>query len=138
MIGGYSISHVALTLAKRLAKPLDHLMRTRLDGLTSRMKSLLLSSLNILQCTAEILIHSFDHQLSISDLLPRSRTFNLAVASLAPFLSLLCEFPDLADQVFSGVDVSIRAAAFSISTLPELFSQSTLGHNIYDIRGSMR
>jgi hypothetical protein len=75
---------------------------------------------------------------SINELLPLSRLYNLAIASLAPMFSTLCQRQSTKQEVETTIRIGIEAAATSLMRLPELTGPSTLRQTRFDIRGAMR
>lgn len=94
-------------------------------------------ALKIMQQSGEIVAAAFKHPVSLNQLLPVSRVANIAIASLAPMFASLSTLPEMTDSVVRVVDVCIQATMSSIAQLPELASESVLGANMYDIRGTM-
>lgn len=74
----------------------------------------------------------------LSESLPMSRLYNLAVASLSPMLSALCNSPPFENAVVMAMNVCVQAALASMFYIPELAAPSTLRSTRYDIRGAMR
>lgn len=93
-------------------------------------------SLIILRSAGQRLIAAFPH-VSLSDSLPLSRLYNLALASLSPALSSLLSSP-LQDETKEVIGVGIDAAMASLVYVPELVAPSSLRSSRFDIRGAMR
>ena len=108
------------------------------DSTTSgRDEETLLLALNILRSAGERLNTGFPH-VSLSEILPLSRVYNLAVASLSPMLGALSSISTMEDKVVAAVANAIDAAIASLLTVPELVAPSSLRSTRYDIRGAMR
>jgi hypothetical protein len=75
---------------------------------------------------------------SVKEILPLSRVYNLAVASLSPLLSKLTQIPTMEPEVKTIMRIGIEAAATSMLRLPELTGPSSLRSSRFDIRGAMR
>eukprot|EP00536_Pseudo-nitzschia_multiseries_P008936 jgi/Psemu1/257694/estExt_Genewise1Plus.C_2380002 len=75
---------------------------------------------------------------SINELLPLSRLYNLAIASLSPMFSTLGQISSMESEVTTVIRIGIEAAATSLIRIPELTGPSTLRQTRYDIRGAMR
>ena len=74
----------------------------------------------------------------VNEILPLSRVYNLAVASLSPMLSKLAQIPTMEPEVKTIMRIGIEAAATSMLRLPELSGPSSLRSSRFDIRGAMR
>lgn len=74
----------------------------------------------------------------VNEILPLSRLYNLAIASLAPTFSTLCQIESMKQEVERVIRIGIDAAATSLARLPELTGPSTLRQTRFDIRGAMR
>ena len=74
----------------------------------------------------------------MNEILPLSRLYNLAIASLSPMLSTLAQLPTMESEVKTILRIGIEVAATSMMKLPELTGPSTFRSSRFDIRGAMR
>ena len=103
----------------------------------NNIASILNLALEIASNAGKCLLHAFPIA-SINEVLPLSRLYNLAVSSLAPMFSTLCQIHSTKQAVETTVKIGINAAATSLLKLPELTGPSTLRQTRFDIRGAMR
>ena len=97
--------------------------------------------LDIASTAGNCLLSAFSTNASINDVLPLSRLYNLAIASLSPMLSKLCQIPNNSSmdvKVRAVIKIGIEASVTSLITIPELTGPSTLRQTRFDIRGAMR
>jgi hypothetical protein len=127
----------ALHAFSALSKPLESTAFLYARSPTEEQAGILSLAFNIMSSASQRLIQAFP-LVPISDILPLSRLFNLAAASLSPMLSILATSPVFERDVITVVDISIQAAATSLVRLPELAAPSSLRQTRYDIRGAMR
>jgi hypothetical protein len=127
----------ALHAFSALAKPLNSMVLVFAGSPSEDHAGIFTLALNILSTAGQRLIRAFP-VVSVADILPLSRLFNLAVSSLSPMLSALATIQAFESNVLNVVDTAIQAASLSLVRLPELTSPSTLRSTRYDIRGAMR
>lgn len=123
---------------RRTAKPLNALALAARKAPNPDNLQLVNVAVRLLQAMNEQLLSNFDGSRVLQQLLPLSRTVNIATASLTPLLSTLCEDPVFIEAIHPAIQFSLHAAALSIANLPELFAPSALGRHPYDIRGTFR
>ncbi len=118
-----------------LSRPLIATAKADIDQSSTR-KEMLSLSLNILYSAGQRLITAFPH-VPLSDSLPLSRLYNLAMASLSPALSSL-QSSSLQEDANAAMAIGIEAAMASLVYVPELVAPSSLRSSRCDIRGAMR
>lgn len=107
------------------------------DSLDDSINAILNLSFQIMLSAGRFVIQAFS-VVSQNEILPPSRLYNLAVASLAPMLSTLASVSTMEPTVKGLVEIGIEAAAISLLRLPELSGPSSLRSTRFDIRGAMR
>jgi hypothetical protein len=136
--GRQLIPETAAHAFSALAKPLIFLAQGWSRTAPSEdARSIFRVALHIMAAVGQQLVDAFP-TLSVSDIFPVSRLFNLAVASLSPMLAALIVNPEFEKDVLHAIHVSIKSAALSIAQVPELAAPSTLLNSRHDIRGAMR
>ncbi len=94
-------------------------------------------ALEIVTSAGRCLLHAFPVA-SVNEVLPLTRLYDLAIASLSPMFSILCQIQPMNQEVETTVGIGIDVAASSLMKLPELTGPSTLRQTRFDIRGAMR
>ena len=137
--GDQAFPETAVHAFSSLAKPINNLAQAygQLSLQHEHISTICNSALDVLSSVAEQLINGFP-TLPASTLFPLSRLSNLAVSSLAPMLSSLLSYAEYENKVLHAITLSIKSAALSLGTLPELAAPSTLRSSRFDIRGAMR
>lgn len=127
----------ALHAYSALARPLLLVAMKHVKSPSNDSEGILNLSLETMSTAGRCIIRGFSMS-SPNDLLPLSRLYSLATASLSPMLSTLASTQSYENAVLSVLDVCIRAAVVSLVQLPELTAPSTLRSSRFDIRGAMR
>jgi len=135
-------SEPALHAFSALAKPINSAASTYANQIQMNMSetnivSILNLALEIVMNAGRCLLVAFP-VVSMNEILPLSRLYDLAIASLAPAFSTLCQIEMMKRDVETTIVVAIEAAATSLMRLPELTGPSTLRQTRFDIRGAMR
>ena len=121
-----------------LAKPLNQLSKCYAKaGQPDGAVDILKVALQIFNTSLQSVIDAFS-SVPAHETFPLSRVVNLAIASLAPMLSNLCNVSGFTEEVDHVLRLCLSSSATSIARIPELATPSVLGHNMYDIRGAMR
>ncbi|KAG7364425.1 hypothetical protein IV203_037627 [Nitzschia inconspicua] len=107
------------------------------NGEQERLQSILRLALKLSYVSGSSIVNHFPTA-PINEILPLSRLFNLALASLSPMLSMLLELPSFEREVIELLAVGIEASGTSLLRLPELTGPSTVRSSRFDIRGAMR
>lgn len=119
-----------------LSRPLIMIARAYVELSPGQGEDILKLSLNILRSSGHRLIEAFP-RISLSECLPLSRLYNLAVGSLSPVLSILLN-SNLRDEAVAAIAIGVEAAMLSLVYVPELIGPSSLRSSRFDIRGAMR
>jgi len=135
-------SEPALHTFSALAKPINLIASSYSEYLAQGTKNenfavILELAFEIISNAGRSLLSAFPH-VSINEVLPLSRLYNLAIASLSPMFSTLGQISLMESEVTTVIMVGIDAAATSLIRIPELTGPSTLRQTRYDIRGAMR
>lgn len=85
------------------------------------------------RCIKQAFGQPFNH-----NLLPLSRLYSLATASLSPAFSALSATKQFEGGIVQLLEICFQAAVLSIVHLPELSAPSTLRSSRFDVRGAMR
>jgi hypothetical protein len=102
------------------------------------LQSILKICFHVSSLSGRCIIQSFAQNVPEKDILPLSRLYDLALASLSPTLATLVNLPSEEPQVLSLMNIAIEAAALSLLRLPELTAPSSLRGSRFDIKGAMR
>jgi len=117
-----------------LAKPLNQLSNCYAkSNQPPEAFDILMLALQIFRNSLQIIIDAFPTA-SPPEIFPGCRVANIAIASLSPLLSNLCDIPQFRDEVYQILRLSLALASISITNIPELAVPSLLGHSLYDIR----
>ena len=135
-------SETALHAFSALAKPINlaaSLFSKNIDMsiYEENITTILKLALGIVSNAGRCLLHAFPVT-SMNDVLPLTRLYNLAIASLAPMFSALCQTHSMKQEVETTIRIGIDVAASSLMKIPELTGPSTLRQTRFDIRGAMR
>ena len=97
------------------------------------------SALSIMECCNSRLIEAFHSTEKRDDniLFPLSRIANITAGAFSPMLARLLVSNAYRERTIGLIGMIVRAAAISVHRIPELAAASTLGTNLYDIRGAM-
>ena len=102
------------------------------------LQSILKICFHVSSVSGRCIIQSFTQNVPEKDILPLSRLYDLALASLSPMLATLVNLPSVEPQVLSVMNIAIEASALSLLRLPELTAPSSLRGSRFDIKGAMR
>ena len=135
-------SEPALHAFSALAKPINSaaiLFAKNFDPniYQDNIVAILKLSLEIVSNAGKCLLQAFQVA-SINEVLPVTRLYDLAIASLAPMFSTLCQVESMKHEVEATMRIGIDVAASSLMKIPELTGPSTLRQTRFDIRGAMR
>jgi hypothetical protein len=123
------------------AKPLGQWALMQESTMTSScVERAIDSALSILEKCNSRLIEAFHCSENRDDnsLFPLSRIANITAGAFSPMLARLLASNAYRERTICLIGVIVRAAAISVHRIPELAAESTLGTNLYDIRGAMR
>mmetsp|Transcript_27547 Transcript_27547/g.59322 ORF Transcript_27547/g.59322 Transcript_27547/m.59322 type:complete len:1400 (+) Transcript_27547:106-4305(+) len=132
----------ALHAFSALAKPINSIASLYSEDLTQGTENenfvtILKLAFEITSNAGRCLLYAFP-LVSVNEVLPLSRLYNLAIASLSPMFSTLGQIPSIESEVKTVMSIGVQAAATSMMKIPELTGPSTLRQTRYDIRGAMR
>jgi hypothetical protein len=135
-------SEPALHAFSALAKPINSAASLYAKNIGNsiceeNITTILRVSLEIVSNAGSCLLRAFPVA-SVNETLPLSRLYDLAIASLAPMFSTLCQIQSMTREVEAIIRICIDAAASSLLRIPELTGPSTLRQTRFDIRGAMR
>lgn len=120
-----------------LARPLIATSKAYSQSPTDTYEAILTMALRVMSSSGQQLVDLFPSK-PMSEMLPLSRLFDLAAASLAPMLGHLYDLQQFATKCTSALDICIQASIASLYYIPELAAPSSLRSTRYDIRGAMR
>jgi hypothetical protein len=130
--------HIFSALAKPINACASLYKQKRMEhDVEERFNSILWLALKVSSLAGSSIIRHF-LLVPTNDILPFSRLFNLALASLSPMLSTLVDIPNFQDEVVHVLAVTIEASGTSLLRIPEVIGPSTLRSCRFDIRGAMR
>lgn len=132
-----SFPESALHAFSALAKPLNSMAVAYLSSPSHDFKEVLDLCLDIISVAGQSVIQGLSRA-STNQILPLSRLYSLAVASLSPMLSALASTQVYETSIRNILGIGIEASVLSLIHLPELTGPSTLRSTRYDIRGAMR
>jgi hypothetical protein len=123
-----------------VAKPLGEWALVHESTITSSyVQQAIESVLNTLEMCNSRLIDAFStEKRDDNSLFPLSRIANITAGAFSPLLARLLVSNTYRERTIGLIGVIVRAAAISVHRIPELAAASTLGTNLYDIRGAMR
>ncbi len=135
-------SEPALHAFSALAKPINtaatlYSKNVEMSIYEKNIVTILQLALEIVANAGRCLLHAFPVA-SINEVLPLTRLYDLAIASLSPMFSTLCQIQSMQQDVEMTVRIGIDVAASSLMKLPELTGPSSLRQSRFDIRGAMR
>eukprot|EP00980_Cylindrotheca_fusiformis_P016698 scaffold5024_cov136-Cylindrotheca_fusiformis.AAC.27 len=127
----------ALHAFSALARPLLSVAMKYSGSPSNDLERILNLSLEVMSAAGRCVLLGFSMPQN-NELLPLSRLYSLATASLSPMLSVLSSAPSYETAILNVLDLCIEAAVVSLIQLPELPAPSTLRSSRFDIRGAMR
>jgi hypothetical protein len=121
-----------------LAKPLNFFAKyAAQSGSNEEIEGILNLATGLLCQLCKLTVDAFHRGVPGRQLLPLSRIVDIAISSLSPMLSAICQRPHGLDT--RSLHVILEAAILSIEHIPELAAESTLRGTQYgDVRGTMR
>lgn len=127
----------ALHAFSALARPLHAVALQYQSSNTVELDRPLSIALEIMRSAGRCIIQAFDQSYN-PNLLPLSRLYSLATASLSPAFSSLGTTRHYKSVVVQALEACYQASVLSLVHLPELSAPSTLRSSRFDVRGAMR
>ena len=127
----------ALHAFSALARPISALAVHYQSSPSVEMEAPLNLTLDVMCSAGQCISQAFGRPFN-NNLLPLSRLYSLATASLSPAFSALGGTQKYESSVTRAVGVCFQASVLSSIHLPELSAPSTLRSSRFDVRGAMR
>lgn len=135
--GNHLFPECALHAFSALARPIYAVALDYQGSPSAELERPLKMALEIMCAAGRCIIQAFG-QPFCHNLLPLSRLYSLATASLSPAFSALSATEPFETGIVQALDTCFQASVLSVLHLPELAAPSTLRSSRFDVRGAMR